>query len=141
MIRALFDTNVLLDIALARPDFAEPSMAAYACAAATGLAMIAPHSLSTFYYLVRQSHGNVNALGAVADLMATGEIATFDKVCAEEAVKLGFPDFEDAMIAACAQVAGAECIVTRNLSDFRNSPVEACSPEAFLDRMKDGKRS
>jgi predicted nucleic acid-binding protein len=142
MIRALFDTNVLLDIALARPEFAAPSMAAYEGAVSAGCsALIAPHSLATFYYLIRQSHGNKRALAAVADLLMTGEMATFDKDSAAVALELGFSDFEDAMIASCAQSAGAECIVTRNVSDFRNSPITACSPEAFLERISDGRRS
>jgi predicted nucleic acid-binding protein len=135
MNRTLFDTNVLLDIALARPEFADESMAAFAHAVSQGQPpLIAPHSLATFYYLVRQSHGNETARRSVADLLTTSQVAEFDHDGALAAEALDFADFEDAMIAACARAAGADCIVTRNQSDFRNSPVEVCSPGGFLQK-------
>lgn len=39
------------------------------------------------------------------------------------------------MIAASAETAGMDCIVTRNGTDFKKSPVPALSPDAFLVQM------
>ena len=135
--RALFDTNILLDIGLARRPFAE---SAFACLVATREMgeppRIAPHALATFYYIVAQARGREPANVAIRDLIATGEIVPFDHETAQRSLKLNFDDFEDAMIAATAEAAGMDCIVTRNGDDFEKSPVRALSPEAFLAQMR-----
>jgi len=101
--RPLFDTNILLDIGLARRPFAE---AAFACLVATRkigeLPRIVPHSLATFYYIVAQARGKKSANAATRDLVATCEIVKFDHETAQRSWQLNFDDFEDAMIAAAA---------------------------------------
>ncbi len=44
-------------------------------------------------------------------------------------------DFEDAVQAFCAKTAGAKIIITRNIQDYRLSPVKAVTPKEFLDRV------
>jgi len=39
------------------------------------------------------------------------------------------------LIAASAEAAAMDCIVTRNESDFSKSPVPALSPENYLARL------
>jgi predicted nucleic acid-binding protein len=48
------------------------------------------------------------------------------------AAKLGFSDFEDAIIAAIAQREKADYIITRNTQDFSKSNVPAVTPDTFL---------
>jgi len=134
--RALFDTNILLDIGLARKPFAAASIQCLIRLNEVGRApCIAPHSLATFYYIVAQAKDGRQAADAVADLVAIAETLTFDQSTAQRAVELGFGDFEDAMIAATAKAAEMECIVTRNVSDFKKSPVPAVTPEEFLEQV------
>jgi hypothetical protein len=47
---------------------------------------------------------------------------------------VGFPmnDFEDAMQAAAAMAFDALYIVTRNVNDYKSSPVPALTPAQFL---------
>lgn len=135
--KIFFDTNVLLDIALAREPFVKASIAAWTMVAeGDEKPFLAPHSLATFYYIVRQAHGKALAIEAVEDLLVTGRVAAFDDACAQEATALAFPDFEDAMIAACALRSDADRILTRNLSDFKTSPVGCQTPEAFLSNSR-----
>jgi hypothetical protein len=47
-------------------------------------------------------------------------------------MELPMRDLEDAFQVAAAIAWGAECIVTRNLPDFKSSPIRAVSPAAFL---------
>ena len=46
------------------------------------------------------------------------------------ALQLSFPDFEDAVTAAAARLAGCDYIVTRDPKGFRGSPVRCLTPEA-----------
>ena len=134
--KVFFDTNVLLDIALARKPFVEASMAAWAMVVESGeKPLIAPHSLATFFYMVREAHGKDLAHQAVEDLLLTGRVAAFDDACAWEAYSLDFSDFEDAMVATCALRSEADWILTRNLPDFKMSPVGCQTPEAFLSML------
>ena len=48
----------------------------------------------------------------------------------------GINDFEDALVAAAAVSAGCDCIITRNIKDFAESPVRAISPTDFLEEKK-----
>jgi hypothetical protein len=52
---------------------------------------------------------------------------------------LGFnlPDFEDAVVIATALRENAEYVITRNVKDFRKSPVPAATPERFLSLIND----
>ncbi|MCC5805451.1 MAG: PIN domain-containing protein [Opitutales bacterium] len=136
--RALFDTNVLLDMGLARKPFAEKAVACFHEAWVAGVPpRLAPHTLATFYYIVAQARGKKRAGNAIRDLLAVSEVVRFDHDTAMRSIDLKFGDFEDAMIAAAAEASEVECIVTRNGRDFKTSPVPALSPEAFLKRLRD----
>lgn len=132
----LFDTNILLDIGLARKPFAATSLACFEAIREMGESpRIAPHSLATFYYIFAQARGTKSANVAVADLIATSEIVPFGHETAHRSLKLNFGDFDDAMVAAAAEASGMDYIVTRNENDFKKSPVPALSPEALLGNL------
>jgi len=60
------------------------------------------------------------------------DIASLDNAGVHRALKLPLADFEDALISAAAEAAGATHIVTRNGRDFRRSPVKTVTPEEFM---------
>lgn len=131
--RPLLDTNVLVDVALRRPGLHEGSGAAVAwCLNNPGSGLLAVHSLATFSYLFGRATGSAKAREFIADLIEGTDIARLDNSEVKRALALPMVDFEDALIAAAAESAGATHIVTRNLPDFRKSPVKAVSPEDFM---------
>lgn len=139
MTGVLFDTNVLLDIALSRKPFAHSSFAAYqAVRASGGLPLVAPHSLATFYYMVALSKGKTVANTMARDLIATAKIGCFEHETALATLSLDMPDFEDAMVVAAAMREGAQLILTRNGDDFARSPVPHQTPEEFLGSRPTG---
>lgn len=130
--RVVFDTHVLLDIALGRQPFAEESLAAFEKLCQSGdMPLLAPHSLATFYYIVEQSYDRGRAQLAVEDLLITAELMSFDHDTALRSCELGVADFEDAMVVSTALGSEAELILTRNETDFANSPIPVQTPEAF----------
>lgn len=130
--RVLFDTNVLLDIALGRQPFAQSSLAAFEKVQAAGeLPLVAPHSLATFYYMIGKAYNQERAQIAVNDLLTTAEVSRFDHDVALRAVELEMKDFEDAMIVSTALDCEADCILTRNELDFAQSPIPVQNPESF----------
>jgi predicted nucleic acid-binding protein len=131
MRRILFDTNIVLDVLLDRQPYVEASAAAWT-AVETGIAegMLAAHAVTTIHYLVRREMGNIKARRIVPAILRVFGVATVDSAVIQEALQLPFPDFEDAVTAAAARLAGCECIVTRDPKGFRGSPVRSLTPEA-----------
>ena len=74
--------------------------------------------------------GNLSYGTTDASLTAAfGEFGAVDEAVVQEALRLGFSDFEDAVTAAAARLAGCECIVTRDPNGFRGSQIRALTPE------------
>ncbi len=46
-----------------------------------------------------------------------------------------FPDFEDCLQVQCAKEVQADYIVTRNVSDFMYSDIEAITPNEFIKKL------
>ena len=131
MKKILFDTNVVLDVLLDRQPHVEASAAAWA-AVETGLSegFLAAHAVTTIHYLVRKEMGSIKAKRIISAILRVFEVAAVDGSVVQEALQLPFADFEDAVTAAAARLAGCECIVTRDPKGFRGSPVRSLTPEA-----------
>jgi predicted nucleic acid-binding protein len=133
MKRVLFDTNVVLDVLLDRQPYVAASAAAWAVVETGALeGMLAAHAVTTIHYLVRKESGNVKARRIVSAILRVFGVASVDGAVIQEALQLHFSDFEDAVTAAAARVAGCECIVTRDPKGFRGSPVRSLTPEAVM---------
>jgi predicted nucleic acid-binding protein len=86
--------------------------------------------VKTVHFLVRKEKGNIKAKRIISAILSVFGVATVDSAVIQEALQLPFSDFEDAVTAAAARVAGCECIVTRDPKGFRGSPVRSLTPEA-----------
>jgi hypothetical protein len=100
--------------------------------------MLAAHAVTTIHYLVRKERGSVKATRIVAAILRVFGVAAVDAAVIQEALQLPFPDFEDAVTAAAARLAGCECIVTRDPKGFRGSPVRSFTPEAVSPLLERG---
>ncbi len=128
--RIFLDTDVLLDVALARQPYVDGSVAVLRWAQEGGVAAVAWHSLTNCAYLLK---GGKPFLGKLLKFV---EVATAGTADARRALALPMSDVEDAFQAAAALAWSADFIVTRNLPDYRRSPVPAISPTDFLRMLK-----
>ena len=127
------DTNILLDIIEARPDFVENSTNVLTIAEKMDARIfIAWHGLATIYYLIRRGRTEAAAMHEIDGILGWAEIAPVDSSTASRARSLDLPDFEDAMQCASAENCFADIIVTRNIKDFARSPIPAMTPAAFI---------
>ena len=129
--RLFLDTNVLLDIVLERQGHVE-SQAVVQTAVHGHKFFIAWHSLGTVFYVARKSKGKAAALKFLNETVAWATVASVNHKDALQSLALSFTDYEDAMQAAAAAACTADLIITRNLVDFKTSPVQAMAPEEFL---------
>jgi predicted nucleic acid-binding protein len=132
-VKALFDTNIVLDVALDRPQLAAASRAALTWGFEhAGRACLAWHSVATLAYFLGRHSRPASVRPLVGELAVRLDIAGGSDRELLRAIELPMTDFEDAMIVALAESAGATHIVTRNTADFRKSPVKAVTPEDFV---------
>jgi len=127
--RVLIDTDVLLDVALAREPHVSASVAVLEWAEKGGEAAVAWHSLANCAYLLKGGRLFLKNLLEIVEVAAVGS--------QDAKIAMGLPmtDLEDAFQAASALAWKADFIVTRNLPDYRKSPVPAVSPLDFLKRI------
>lgn len=130
----LIDTDILIDVALDRAPFA--SFAAQlldVLEKRPGHAFIAWHSISNFYYMVKSHKGSSQTKDFIQDILRFVQVAPTNTKDVLYALRLPFSDSEDALQCAAAIACGAKVIASRNVKDYRNSPVPARSPENILN--------
>jgi len=134
--KIMLDTNVILDIIEKREPFFSDSYQVFLKSAAGEYeAIIGASSVTDIYYIARKNCKDANqALSYIIDLLKITTSVDTKAVDIQEALKLNFNDFEDAVIAATASREGADYIITRNAGDFNNSPVPAMTPTDFLEK-------
>jgi len=132
-VKILIDINVVLDVLLDWQPHVKASQALWA-AIETGKAegLLAAHAMTTIHYLLSREQGNAGAKRTVAALLRVFGVAPVDGTVLHDALTSPSADFEDAVTAAAARLAGCDLIVTRDPKGFRGSSVQALSPEAAL---------
>ena len=133
MISVLFDTNIILDVALNREPFiheAERLFSMVDDGQITGF--ITASTLTDIYYIYKKTNGHYDAITFISQLLEIFEVAGIDKNVLLMAISFEFKDFEDAIQSAAANSVEAEIIITRNKADFVKSNVPAYTPTEFL---------
>ncbi len=128
--RIMLDTNIVLDILEKREPFFANSYLVLLNALENGDLCMMPVSATTdIAYILRKSGDVKDKLLKLSYMISLTDVTADDF---NEAVKSDIPDFEDALLAACAKRNKADCLVTRNAKDFAKSPVRAITPKQFL---------
>lgn len=135
--RVLFDTNVVLDVLLARAPHAEASTALLDCVARKDLTgLLGATSVTTLFYLVSKGAGAAAARKHVSTLLELFEIAAVTRPVLAQALKLSFKDYEDAVLHEAARQAGADGIVTRDPDGYVRASLTVYAPGELLRLLK-----
>jgi predicted nucleic acid-binding protein len=127
------DTNVILDVALRRPNLFEGSRRALEkCQDEGHETRCSWHTVSNLFYILRRDRGAAKSVEFIGDLLKMTVVASVGHQDALRAVNFGLNDFEDAMQLAAAEGCSADVILTRNTADFGRAPsVRVLTPEEF----------
>jgi hypothetical protein len=126
--RIFIDTDVLLDVLLKREPFF-PASAKILDWAEThaGCAAVSWHGLANLHYISKNgAESFIRELLGFAVIPGTGTSQML------QALELSFADLEDAMQVSSALLFGAQFLITRNVGDFKTSPIRAVPPEDVL---------
>ena len=136
MIKALLDTNVLIDyIVPYRPGSECARRIIEAAGSSRFEAIVSAGSLKDVYYLVRKHASDEVARACLSALMDLAEVAAVDRTACALALKSSEPDFEDGIVRVLAETGGADFIVTRDKTAFADSTCHAVEPLLFADAV------
>lgn len=140
--RVLLDTNVILDVLLARDPHADSSAAVLSVVEAgvvTGL--IGATTVTTIHYLLAKARGARVARRHVETLLSLCEVAPVNAAVLRDALGLGFADYADAVLHEAARRARASAIVTRDQDGFKRSALPVVAPIEFLATLRQRRTS
>ena len=132
-IKVLFDLNIILDVLQEREPFYEMSAQLLAHAETGKIqGFIAPHSLTTLFYLIQKDKSSSHAKVTITNLLQILKVASVDQSTIEQALSLPYKDFEDAVQMMAAVQCKADYLVTRNVKDFQPAPLSVIQPSELL---------
>lgn len=132
--KAFLDTCVVMDFLQSREPFSENALQIFRAAASELFSgYITAKAATDIYYLThrcthsdQEARSKLNSLLSIVGMADTSASDIFHALASETS------DFEDAVMIETALRFHADCIVTRNIKDYKKSPVPIYSPEEFL---------
>ena len=129
------DINVLLDVFQKRePHYAASAQVVDMVTKGVLVGVCPAHGLTTLYYLVRKHASKPDAEAAMDRVLRHFQVGNLEAAGWQEAKRLRFGDFEDAVVATVAKATASDFIITRNVDDFTESLVSAITPADFLSQ-------
>lgn len=132
--KILVDTNIIIDALTGREPFRETAEQIFILAANQIEDMfITASSATDIYYLTRKHLHNAeqakNTISKLYELFSIIDVTASD---CQEALSSEVKDYEDAVVAGCANRNRMDYIITRNIRDYEYSKVKALLPDELL---------
>jgi predicted nucleic acid-binding protein len=129
----LFDTNIILDLALKRKDFFEDAFNLFKLIDQSKInGLVTASTLTDIYYVSKREKGHSKTISFLKDLIEIVGVIGVDREIILRALFSEFKDFEDAVQSIAAEMNKVEVIITRNKKDFKDSLPRALTPKEFF---------
>lgn len=132
--KIIFDTCVILDYLLDREEYSSNAEKLIIKAAQNRLqGLITVKSLMDVHYILKHTiHNEEKIRDIISTLLDSFALVDSTGENAVRALSSDVNDYEDALMIETAVSYEADGIVTRNLKDYRKSPIRIYSPEELL---------
>ena len=131
--KVTFDTNVVLDVLLAREPHLEAASKLFALVDNGRIdGALCATTVTTIFYIAAKDFGRHRAREQVRALLELFTVAAVDREVLDRALAGAFTDYEDAILHEAARAAGATVIVTRDRVGFTTSSIPAMAPRELL---------
>ncbi len=129
----LCDINVILDIFLKRDHVYVPAARLFAMIEEKRLhGYLSAQSFPTLFYLLSKELKRERAIRVLEKLRIVFRVAAVDEKVIDLSLASTFKDFEDAVQYCSALHVRADCLITRNKTDYRADRLPIMTPEEFL---------
>jgi predicted nucleic acid-binding protein len=131
------DTNIIIDLIADRKPFSKYAIYLFKKAEDNLITLYtSSHSIATTYYLLKKYVNEKELRDVLYNLMDLIIVIPVDSTILKKGFRSGYKDVEDAFQIFCASsVKEMDCIVTRNIKDFRESEVAAFTPGELYEKM------
>jgi predicted nucleic acid-binding protein len=131
----LIDLNIILDYLEGRDGCEKAGELFAKCFQRELKGYVCAHEITTLsYYLGKTHKDRTENMKIISRILQIFDVIEIGKTILEKAVLSNIADFEDAVIVESAKVKKIDCIVTRNIKDFKNSPIPVLLPEEYFAR-------
>jgi predicted nucleic acid-binding protein len=131
--KAFVDSDVIIDVATGRLPFFHDSKVVLTILEhgfATGY--VSSNIVTNVYYVLRKISSNDKAKVFLASILKYLTVISVDHRSVIEALGSDFGDFEDAVQHFSALANSCDCIITRNVEDYKGSEVPVMTPFDFV---------
>ena len=134
----MLDSNIMLDCIGRREPFYELSRRTCLLGIiGEANTYISVSMMTDLYYLLRKDYGSRRTQEMLEDNLSFLKLVSINAADVAKALAQRWEDFEDCLVARCAEKIGADYIITRNVKDFARSAVEAITPKTLFARLAD----
>jgi predicted nucleic acid-binding protein len=137
MKKIFVDTNIIVDLIADRQPFSKFAVDLFSRAEERKVKLyVSSHSIATTHYLLKKYVDEKELRDVIYNLLDYIEVVPVDLDIIKKGLKSKHRDFEDALqIISAYSVDKIDCIVTRNIKDFKNSEILVLTPDELLDRL------
>jgi len=133
MERVLFDTNIILDIALKRTPYFSLASDLFGMIDEKKISgYVTASTISDIYYISKKEKGHQQAIEFISNLIEVLDVIGVDRETIINALKIGLKDFEDSIQVSASQSYLLDSIITRNKIDFEKSDFDVFTPKEYL---------
>ena len=132
--KLLVDTNIIIDALASRKPFAADAEKIFLLAAKEEIeAYIGASSITDIYYILRKYSSEEVSRSSLLRLCQIFRVLPVSASECVSALDSTIPDYEDALQEVCARASHLDCILTRDETFLKYSPL-AVSPATFFAR-------
>lgn len=137
MKNVLFDTNIILDIALQREQFFNDAVALFDLIDKNEVAAyVTATTITDIYYISKKEKGHSRSIEFIKNLVEVVGIVAINQKVVISALDTVLKDFEDSIQLTASELNELDALITRNKQDFPNfSSVKVFTPGEFLSSI------
>lgn len=127
------DTNILIDLIADRKPFSSHAIKIFSLAEQDSIKIYtSSHSIATTHYMLKKYIQENKLREILLNLTDYMNVISVDFDMLKKSLRSGHKDFEDAIQIICAtSFDSMDCIVTRNIKDFKTSELLVLTPDQF----------
>lgn len=137
MKKAFIDTNVIIDLIADRKPFSKFAIEIFKNSEEKKVKLYtSSHSIATTHYLLKKYIDEKELRNILYNLLDYIQVIPVDIDTIKKGLKSKHKDFEDAIqIISAYSIEKMDCIVTRNIKDFRDSEIPVFPPDEFVKKI------
>ena len=137
MKKIFVDTNILIDLIADRKPFSKFAIELFSMAEEKKIKLYtSSHSIATTHYILKKYIAEKELRNVLYDLLDYIQIIPIDIDALKKGLKSAHKDFKDALqIISAYSVDKMDCIVTRNVKDFKDSEIPVFTPDELVGKL------